>query len=252
MILPVTQTNFSEQDVATALEQCRRSIAEFKRTRLLTEAALNGIVPYKGTPEQLVAAIQRARNPRQERIFAEEQRDFLRMLYRREPTPDEMRAGPPTLVELKQKLVSEGAVDDGMGFIWLFPVAAAIVGGAWGLSSIANMLGGQEQRAHEERELRSRESLLRSAGAFARTWAVPAVLTVGVGGLAWWWLFGRKSKAKKPAAAAAAPALPAAAPQAMRANWSRVNWGEEDEDEDEDDEPEVEVEEEPEIEEDEE
>ena len=236
----MTNGAVTPQDVGPALERCRKEIAEFKRLRLVTEAAMNGIIPCKVTPEQLAALVQRARDPLKERAAAEQHREFLRMLYKREPTAAELRAGPPSLPELERKLVDEGVIPAGeagmgnpllaaMGTSWILP-AAAVVGGAWGLSMLFAAMAGSEATAHREGGIVS--GITREAGQWVttvRTWALPAVLAVGVGALGYWYLKNRKPQKARAAAGAAeeeTPALPARSEM-------KQNFEPEDEDEDE-------------------
>lgn len=247
-------TTITSNDVGPALERCRQDIANFKRMRLVTEAAMNGILPCKATPEQMREILLRARDPLQERVAAEQHREFLKMLYKREPTPDELRSGPPTFEELKAKLLAEGlmpAGDDSMGLPPLVLPIAAVVGGAFGLSSLFSYLAGRESGAHREAGVVSAVTReVRDWKATAKAWALPGVLVLGTGGLLWFYL--SKKYAERTARAGApritvktggAPALPAKSE--MRKNASEEpEEDEEPEEEDEGGEPEVDEDEE--------
>lgn len=242
----MTNGTVTTNDVGPALDRCRKDIAEFKRLRLVTEAAMHGIVPCKVKPEQLAAIIQRARDPLKERMAAEQHREFLRMLYKREPTAEELRAGPPTLPELEAKLHEEGVVsnsgDDAMGIWWVLP-AAAVVGGAWGLSNLFSYLTGQEARVHGDSGIivnTAREMTQWSRA--IRTWALPVGLLGVVGTLGYFYLKTRKTP-KAAAARAATRVEPALPPKAEMKQNEEPEDEEELEDEEGLEEPEGEVEE---------
>jgi hypothetical protein len=242
-------TTLTINDVGPALERCRQDIANFKRSRLITEAAMNGILPCKATPEQFRDILLRSRDPLQERVAAEQHRAFLQMLYKREPTAEELRAGPPTFEELKEKLVEEGLMtnaDDSMGIPPLVLPIAAVVGGAFGLSSLFSYLAGRESGGHREAGVVG--SVAREARdwkATAKAWALPVGLAAGVSVLGYFWL---SRKYAERAAKAGAPRItvksgePKALPpkSEMRQNVGEPEVEEPDEDELEDEEPEIE------------
>jgi hypothetical protein len=243
----MTEGAVTLQDVGPALERCRKDIAEFKRLRLITEAAMNGIIPCKATPEQLAALVQRYRDPLKERMAAEQHRDFLRMLYKREPTAEELRAGPPTLLALQTRLVEEGIApgtsEDAMGLIPLLPLVA-VVGGAFGLSNLFSFMAGGERTAHREAGIaESAAGTARNWWDTAKTWALPGALAVGVGGLLYFWV-SRKYDLKKARASRAQVTVQAPEPKALPEPKAEMksNYAAEDEDEDEKEQLEVEEE----------
>jgi hypothetical protein len=230
----MTQGSITINDLGPALEKCRADIAAFKRNRLITEAAMSGIIPCKATPEQFRAMLLRARDPLQERVAAEQLRDFMRMLLKREPTAEELRSGPPTLEELRVRLSEEGlhppagAADDGMGIYWLIPVVAA-VGGAFGLSSVFSYLSGREAGLHRDLNIvTSTAGEARGWWNTAKAWALPAGLMVGVGGLLYFWA-SRKYDLKK--AKAGQPKITVRPPRAELPPKSEMKQNAEDEDE---------------------
>lgn len=181
----------------------------------------------------------RWRDPLQERVAATQMRDFFKMLYKREPTAEELKAGPPSLLELRSKLLEEGLTpdpDDSMGLPPLLPIAA-VVGGAFGLSSLFSYLAGRESGAHREAGITAAMAReVRDWKATARAWAVPAGLALLVGGAAVFWLNKRYSiKAAK----AGAPRITVRTgePKALPAK-SEMRQNPEDEDEPEEIEPE--------------
>jgi len=240
--------NITIDDVGPALDRCRKDIADFKRLRLVTEAAMNGIIPCKVPPEQLAAIVQRSRDPLREREAARQHREFLKLLYKREPTAEELRQGPPSFDELGRKLAEEGVIapaEDGMGnpllaamgTSWILP-AAAVVGGAWGLSMLFAAMAGAEASSHREAGIISaigREG--RQWVNTVKTWALPTALAAGVAGLAYWWFVKAKPKRAVKAKAAVAEAEEEEEEEALELppprSEMRANVEEPEEDEDE-------------------
>jgi len=189
------------EEIDKALAEARQAMEEFKRTRLVTEAMLNGVIPTrKGlSREQIMHTIRAARDPLMEKRAARDVRDFMRLLLGREPTLQELRDGIPHLSDVYGE-------ETDLGLIPLLLAAAPVVlGGAWGLSSVFSYMTAHEQRAQQEL---SEQATFWDA---ARAWALPATLALGVGALGWVWV--TKRRRPKPKRAEAAPLEKAAMQQ---------------------------------------
>ena len=171
------------EEAAKALDDCRQAMAEFRRTRLVTEAALGGVIKAAAPPEEMVRKLRAMRSPLEEKRAARDYRDFMQMAFGRKPTLQELRRGIPSLEEIQ----AAHASDDGMGFLPLLPLAV-ISGGAWGLSSIFGYLTERERTAQAELGIRQGPGL----GDTIRAWSVPVVLALGVGALGYAWITRRK------------------------------------------------------------
>jgi hypothetical protein len=169
---PATQVALAEAN--QWLQELRRARNEFHDARILTKQAQTGRIPCRYPPDQLAAHVRGMRDARAEQEAVTNLRDLLTYMNQRDPTADEMEAGPP----------------ESLGAIWLAPaIIAGVTGGAWTLSNLFSYLAERERRIQEAAGIRP-PSMLRSV---ARV-VVPVVAVAAVGG-GGYWLWKRRKKA---------------------------------------------------------
>lgn len=182
------QLTAEQQQALVALERLRLAIAKFHTARLVTDEALAGMRVVRDAagqikhPSTLMPIVQGARDGAAERNAVMQLRDLLRLVYQREPTPEEMRLSiPPT---------------ESLGVWWLAPVAvSAIVGGSFSLTSLFNYLTEREKTAQGQMGLRPAATWADVVHDWAPT-VVPAIVVVGlgVGGWVLWSKYGDRVK----------------------------------------------------------
>jgi hypothetical protein len=127
-------------EAVAALRQLRKSIDELYRLRALNQLAIRGqdrTCPFGA--EEMQARLRVFRDPEMEDRFRDELYRLTKIILRREPTQDEILAGPPS--------------GEGLGLVpLLFGVGTIVAGTAWGLNSVTNYLTERERIARNAQE----------------------------------------------------------------------------------------------------
>jgi hypothetical protein len=153
-------------------DELRQAIDRFQVARTVTDNAALGVVPNRSGLEPALVA-QRVRElrdmPSMERAVSQLY-DLLNVLYDREPTEDELKAGPPA--------------GDALGTFVLptvpasIQVVAALAFGAWSLTSLFKYLQAHEERIQAELGIQTPGSGSRAAGVLGLL-AVTGALAAG-------------------------------------------------------------------------
>lgn len=156
-----------EAEARRFLTELRKSINRFHTARLSTNAAIAGTAPNrKGLPPWEVAQkVRELRDTERTNQAVSDLRDLLTLMYGRQPTENELEAGPPG--------------GEALG-VWVIPgsvvALAAIAGGAWSLAGLFNYLTERELRIQSELGIRNT-----SVWDTIVDWAPTAAVVAGAG-----------------------------------------------------------------------
>lgn len=131
-IFALGSTDPHQADAEAGLRHLRKSLDEFQRLRMLNQLALRGVdKTCKFKADDMRVRLAEYRDPEMELRFRREMHTLLQHVYGREPSQEEMQAGPP-----------------GLGLVpLLLGVGAIVASSAWGLSSITGYLSDRERLA---------------------------------------------------------------------------------------------------------
>lgn len=164
----------AQADARRKFDELRKSIDRFQLARTTTDNAALGVVPNrrKLQPAMVAQRVRELRDiPAMERAVSELY-DLLTVLYDREPTEDELKAGPPS-----------GAALGNFAIPSVPPSVSAVAGlafGAWTLTSLFDYLRTREERIQLEMGIQSPTN--GSSGLVGALGILGLVGAVGVGG----------------------------------------------------------------------
>ncbi len=197
-------TDAEKTDAGARLEDLRKAIQNFHKSRLKTGEMLMGLRPMKYSQAQAAQIVRQLRDQSMEQKMVDGLRTLNRLLLQREPTVEEMEAGLPP--------------QDQLGFLPALPLAwsalslAAIGGGAWTLTSYFNASAERERRL--QRELNPQAAFWSDVANTATRYGMPVAL-LGGGVFGVWWLWKKaQDKGLLGGGGASAPSRPRALPRA--------------------------------------
>lgn len=166
-----------EANARRQFDELQRAIHGFQVARTKTDNAALGVVPNgRGlSPAQVAQRVRELRDmPIMERAVGELY-DLLTVLYQRDPTEDELKAGPPGGEALGNFVIP--AVPASV------QVLAALAMGAWTLTSLFEYLQAREERIQNELGIQDSAAGSRLPGLLG---ALAVAGVIGTGGYLWW------------------------------------------------------------------
>jgi hypothetical protein len=175
-------SDVDQVEARAAIARLRKSLDEFQRLRMVNQQAVRGAdKSCRFSAEDMQLRLAAYRDPAMELRFRQELYDLQSNIYGREPTQEEMQAGPPPL-----------------GALPLLAVAGTVASLAWGASSVTDYLAQRERFARGEVPGQSGGWLQTFGTVVKGTVLVATVGVTGYGGYKLMKWLGKKPEAPKP------------------------------------------------------